>query len=176
MRPRCCPCCGNPSTPHGRALGVVGHGTYSRQVCGVVPGENIVIEVRRFLCKACKRTFSVLPPDLIRGRWYSAAAILVVLVGHLLLASSAAALAEAHGPTVVAERWRTPQRWAAQLGAPLWSHRAREVGDRPDLPRATLLARLLGLAGTHARGPTDELHAAARLLTVAPASRRSHAR
>ena len=154
----------------------MGHGTYSRQVRGLEPGRDVMVEVRRFLCVACGRTVSVLPPDLIPRRWYSAAAILMLVIGHLLLATRASTLAKLYGPSVLAESWRLPGRLAAQLGTSLWAHRAREVGDGPDVPREHLLSRLLGLAGTHARAPADELRAAAQMLTADPASQRQRAR
>jgi len=164
--PTSCPCCGNPTYPPGGAFGVIGHGTYRRQVLGRGQGNSFVIHVRRYLCKACRRTFAVLPDDLIPRRWYAAAAILAVLVGHLVLGTAAATLSAAHGPGFTQEGWRTPARWARQLCAPLWAHRAREVGHRPDLDRGEALQRLLARVGAHARGPTSELEVAARALGV----------
>ena len=63
--PSSCPCCGNPTYPPGGTLGVIGHGTYRRQVIGVGLGRSLLIFVRRYLCKACRRTFAVLPDDLL---------------------------------------------------------------------------------------------------------------
>jgi hypothetical protein len=135
-----------------------------------------MVGVRRLLCTACGRTVNVPLPDLIPRRWCSAAAILMLVIGHLLLATRASTLAKLYGPSVLAESWRLPSRLAAQLGIMLWARRAREVGDGPDLPHEALLSRLLGLAGTHARAPAEELHAAARMLTADPASQSRRAR
>lgn len=162
--PTSCPYCGNPTYPPGAALGVIGHGTYQRQVLGL--GQGFVIHVRRYLCKACRRTFAVLPDDLIPRRWYAAAAILAVLVGHLVLGATAAALNAAHGPGATQQGWRTPARWARQLCAPLWAHRAGEVFHRPGLHPGEVLQRLLARVGAHARSPTTELEIAARALGV----------
>ena len=164
--PMSCPCCGNPTYPPGAAYGVIGHGTYQRQVLGCGQGNSFVIYVRRYLCKACRRTFAVFPDDLIPRRWYAAAAILAVLVGHLVLGSAVAALSSTHGPGGTQQGWRTPARWARQLCAPLWAHRAREIGHRPDLDRGEVLRRLIALVGVHARSPSTELEAAARALGV----------
>ena len=162
--PSSCPCCGNPTYPPGGTLGVIGHGTYRRQVIGLGLGRSLLIFVRRYLCKACRRTFAVLPDDLLIGRWYAAAAILRVLIGHLIFGTSAAVLSAEHGPGTTQQGWRTPARWARQLCASLWAHRAGAVGYRRDVARSEVLQRLIALVGAHARSPAAELDVAARAL------------
>lgn len=85
LRPGCCPLCEQPSRELGGGLQVVGHGTYRRQALGLTGGcREMLIWIRRFLCRACGRTISVLPDSLYPGRWYSAALILASLTLALL--------------------------------------------------------------------------------------------
>lgn len=182
QRPAFCASCGNPAHPPGGCLGIVGHGTYQRQVRGFAPGEWILVHIRRFLCVACKRTTSVLPDSLLPWRWYSGTAILRVLVQVLLLGVAVADLRGSIGPGGRDPHWSSPARWMRQLGERLWSWHAAELGHSPGLEHGDFLGRLLGLAGAHARSPDDELEVAARRLvtgtTHAPGDvrREGHAR
>ena len=173
LRPSSCPCCGAAAYPASGNLGVVGHGTYQRQVRGLAPGQWVVIFIRRYLCLTCKRTISVLPDLLLPWRWYSANSILMVLVQALLLGVAVASLRDAIGPGGRAPHWLTPARWARQLGDRLWSWRAAEVGHCAKLERPELLARILALGDAHARSPDVELErAACRLIAGTSHSRR----
>ena len=46
---------------------------------GLHPGEQLVIPVRRYLCRACWSSTAVLPDELHPGRLYCGAAILISL-------------------------------------------------------------------------------------------------
>ncbi len=58
---------------------MVGHGVRRRQVCGPAePGEQPrvhVLEVRRYRCRECRRTVTVVPRGVIGRRHYSAGAV-----------------------------------------------------------------------------------------------------
>jgi len=163
LRPDFCPGCTGAAHPASEKLGIIGHGTYTRQVRGLSPGGWILIHVRRYLCVGCKRTISVLP-SLHPGRWYAAAAILRALVGALLLSASIADLRETIGPGDRSPHWTSPARWARQLGRGLWPWRAAELGHTDGQPRAEFLRRLLARGGCHARSPDPDLDLAARQL------------
>lgn len=151
LRPAFCPCCGQPAHPPGGRLGVVGHGTYQRQVLGLHPGEQLVIPVRRYLCRACSSTTAVLPDELHPGRLYCAAAILISLWATLAQKVAARAVREWFGSPGETAGWRAVRRWRTTLLVGLWGGLARQAGcaggpcDREDGTRR--LDRLLGLAG-----------------------------
>jgi transposase-like protein len=70
-RPEHCPCCGTPHT-------VIGHGFYPRK-----PKDQTHVYriwVKRWFCKACRRTLSVLPSFLLRFRHYLLVVIEQVVV------------------------------------------------------------------------------------------------
>jgi len=162
LRPASCPGCAGAAHPASGDLGIVGHGTYTRQVRGISPGGWILIHVRRYLCLGCKRTISVLPNSLIPGRWYAAAAILRTLVGALLLSASIADLRATIGPGERSPHWTSPARWARQLGRGLWPWHRAELAGSDGQPREEFLRRLLARSGCHASSP--DLDFAARQL------------
>jgi hypothetical protein len=163
LRPVSCPGCGRAAHASGPRLGIVGHGTYQRQVLGLVPGRAIVIRIRRYLCQACRKTISVLPDVLLPWRWYTAGAILAVLVGALIARNATADLRESRGPGGRAPHWTTPARWSSALLERLWAWMAAELGGSVGIEPTDRLRRLLGLLGVHARSPDEELIAATRL-------------
>lgn len=76
VRPRCCPHCGAVAGVPG-ALNLWGHGARSHEV--VVPGDRPSLTrvwVRRFLCRPCDKTCSVLPSGCLPRHLYSLWAIL----------------------------------------------------------------------------------------------------
>ncbi|MEZ6014598.1 MAG: DUF6431 domain-containing protein [Planctomycetota bacterium] len=143
-------------------LGIVGHGTYERQLLPEAPGDRGTISVRRYLCLTCRRTISVLPDQLLPWRWYSGATILIVLVRLLIDGLSVASLREEFGPGGRFPYWKSPRRWAHQLCKRLWSWHAAALGDAKRVAPDELLRRLLALGRAHARSPNDELERAAR--------------
>ena len=99
LRPSACPRCKNPARRPGGRLGIVGHGTYLRQVLGRVgASQSLVIRIRRYLGRGCRRTISVLPEALLPGRWYAGAVILLALTLSLLLAVPAGEVRRRHRP------------------------------------------------------------------------------
>ena len=173
LRPRSCPSCGHPARSPGAPMGIVGNGTYRRQVLGVVAAtESLVILVRRFLCRGCDVSISVLPDALLPRRWYAGTVMLLALALSLLRGQSASEVrrglrhrGEAHG-------WKTLDRWQRQLLAPLWNWVAAQIGFEDCGPgadrvqRSTRLRRLLLLRGVHARSPDADIEQAACALAM----------
>jgi hypothetical protein len=168
LRPRACPACCQPAFEAGKAVQIVGHGTYERQVLGVAEAtRELVVRVRRYLCRGCARTISVLPDELYPRRWYAAGAILLVLFRKLFKGETAAVLREQFGVPAETPGWRTLQRWCRQLLAPLWSWFAKQLGIRAMASAAGRLRRLLGLRGLGGTASAAEVMSAARSLITA---------
>jgi hypothetical protein len=161
LRPCACPLCGEPSRRPGQRLGIVGHGTYLRQVLGA--GRALVIRVRRYLCRACRRTISVLPEALLPRRWYAGGVILLALMLSLVLGVAAAEVRRRLAEPGETRGWKTLDRWQRQLLAPLWSWMAAQLGFAAGVPgsdrvqRADRLRKLLLLHGAGGRSPTEEI-------------------
>lgn len=171
LRPSCCPLCQQPSRPPGGGLQIVGHGTYRRQALGLLGGcRDLVVWIRRFLCRGCRRTISVLPDMLYPRRWYAAVAILVSLTLALLVGEPASRIRERLGHAGETRGWKTLERWQRQLLSPLWSWLSRELGfteparDREGSRRR--LVRLLALHGASGTSPPAEIEDVARRLVV----------
>ncbi len=131
LRPASCPLCGELAFSPGERLGIVGHGTYRRQVLGVVDvtGESVT-HVRRYLCRGCKRTISVLSDDLHPRRWYAAGSILEALRLQLLEEKSEREIRERFGVVTESESWRSLRRWRSDLLVTLWYWLSRRLGIR----------------------------------------------
>jgi hypothetical protein len=164
LRPHACPLCGRPSRPPGEQLGLVGHGTYLRQVLGrLCAAKALVIRVRRYLCRGCRRTISVLPDALLPGRWYAGTVILLALTLSLLCGIPAREVRRRLGEGGETPGWKTLARWQRQCFAPLWSWVAAQLGcgsrgpggDR--VQRSDRLRKLLALHGADARSSTGEI-------------------
>lgn len=78
-RPAACPCC-------GQAGSLVGHGFYVRKALDQT--QVFHVRVKRWRCKACRRTTSVLPSFLLRFRHYLLAVISQTLVARFELGAS----------------------------------------------------------------------------------------
>ncbi len=156
LRPSSCPCCGQPSRPPGQPLGIVGHGTYTRQVLGLVGrSRQLLIIVRRFLCRGCSRTISVLPDALYPGRWYAGIVMLACLFLSLLDNVPAAEVRDRVGGIGRGAGWKTLRRWQRQLLSPTWGWLARQIGCSTELAcgRAEQVRRLRRLLTLHGPGP-----------------------
>ena len=93
----------------------MGHGMYSRQVCGLIETGWIIIWIRRFLCLVCGHTMSLLPNWLHPWRWYAGTVIIEALFRHCILLESAAAIGARFGRPEDAVEWRSLRRWRLQL-------------------------------------------------------------
>jgi len=129
LRPRFCPLCHQVThTPDG-GLWIIGHGTYSRQVLGFSEHGDVVIFIRRFLCKRCIHTISILPDFLLPWRWYAAPMIFGALWLHLVEGQREADIRARFGIDVEDENWRTLRRWRTQLLHTLWFWLAPRLGS-----------------------------------------------
>jgi hypothetical protein len=160
LRPACCPVCDQPAMPPGERLGIVGHGTYQRQVLGLAERfQALVVWVRRYLCRGCGVTISVLHEALYPGRWYAGGAILASLFLHLVQRRSATRVRERVRGTSESAGWRTLRRWQRQLLCSLWGLLAKQLGFPSTAPvdrdeSRLRLQRLLALRGA---APPDDV-------------------
>ena len=125
---------------------------WERQVLG--PGSpgaapaHIVVQLRRYRCRACNAILIVGPRGLVPRRWYGAGAIALALVMYAGGATSAATRARVSPVHVVGasavERWATLVRWD-RSGAP---HRTVRRGGA----RIARAARHCGARHPCARG------------------------
>lgn len=177
LRPTCCPLCQEPSRTE-EGLRIVGHGKYRRQVLGLSGGrEQLLIWIRRFLCRGCRHTISVHPDGLYPGRWYAGVAILLGLVLSLLEGKADQEIRERIAGAREARGWKSLERWRRQLLSPLWSWLARQLGasGRPGDRKASRrrLWRLLSLHGAGTDSVSEAADQVARQLVVATAHVRS---
>jgi hypothetical protein len=155
-RPATCPCCEVAARPVGGRLVIVGHGVVERQVRGPVEAagtpESLVIQVRRYRCRACKAILEVGPRGLVRRRWYGAGAIALALAGYAGGETSVSIRRRVSPSATVGvsarERWVTLVRWvdATREG------RLFAVSGLGDLPRRRVAEQVvLALAGRGGR-------------------------
>lgn len=149
LRPSYCVVCGQASRNAEGKLQIVGHGMYSRQVCGLVETGWILIWIRRFLCLACGHTMSLLPDWLHPWRWYAGTVIIEALYRHCVLMESAASIGARFGRPEEAMEWKSLRRWRKHLlvSPTLWGWTGPTLGiTEPAASRAqcrTYLMRLL---------------------------------
>lgn len=131
-RPEACPGCGAMAREGGRLL-LVGHGSYERWV--KVPRE-IRIRIRRYLCKRCRATTSVLPLWLLPRFQYTALVILVSLMQFHVEGKTAAVVTARFGLGHAKHGWFTLRRWGAcfLVSGALWGWLGARLGVRPDTP------------------------------------------
>jgi len=165
-RPGTCPCCNAATRPVGGRLVVVGHGVVERQVRGPMSAagrsETIVIQVRRYRCRACKAILVVGPLGLVHRRWYGAGAIALALDAYARGDTSVSIRHRVSPNAVVGvsarERWVTLVRWieAARDG------QLFAVSDLGELARRRVAEHVvLALAGRAGRALGDDLGEAA---------------
>ena len=142
LRPKSCPLCGElASRPGEHRLGIVGHGTYRRQVLGVLESTSeAVTDVRRYFCRGCRHTIAVLSDHLHPRRWYAAEVILEALRLGLLERWSDAEIRAHFGIELDSGRWRSLLRWRWALLVTLWYWLAKRLGAR-SLPKGKSEAR-----------------------------------
>lgn len=166
MRPTNCPLCGNLAFSPGKVFGIVGHGTYQRQVLGVVEViREAVTWVRRYLCRGCGHTINILPDHLHPGRWYAAGAILKALWLHLIEEKRESEIRECFGIEIDSESWRSLRRWRSELLVTLWSWFSKRLGvSDPATTRSEGRRRLEQLLAE--AGPGADLRTAGRNLAT----------
>lgn len=159
LRPVSCPGCGEASKPAGKPLGIVGHGTYTRWIRGLLEHPRaLAVRIRRYFCRGCSRTISVLPDELHPRRWYAAAAILLTLALHYLDGSSQEDLRLRFDPSSADPRWSQPWRWGRDLLLGLWTGLAGQLGvSGKALDRQRIEERLRRLLRLHDIDPARRL-------------------
>lgn len=164
LRPKFCTICGASCRDAHGALQIVGHGMYSRQVCGLSEATWIVIWVRRFICLACGHTLSRLPDWLHPWRWYAAPAIIEALYRHCILRQSPREIGIRFNRPGDESRWRSLDRWRAQLlvSPTLWGWLAPRLAvTHPalsDEEAGSYVFRLLSEGMGQIRSSIDLLH------------------
>ena len=157
-RPAFCPVCGQGFRYEDGRLAIIGHGFYKRQLLGLAELPAGLIWIRRFLCRACRKTISILPDQAHPYRWYAAVAILQALWLHLLLGATAREVSSRFRG-VASSSWRSLRRWGQQLlqSPTLWGWLGRSLGvDDATLPAA----RARRLISQSLPMPSDQLDAA----------------
>ncbi|WP_420715198.1 transposase family protein [Corallococcus sp. BB11-1] len=123
VRPASCAACGAASRPVGGPLGLHGHGSRSRQVRGPLDSgaSPVLVElrVRRYRCRACGVSQTVVPAEVLARKLYSLAAIAWALALWGLESLTAAAVRGRVSPWDVvgpgsAGRWDALCRWARE--------------------------------------------------------------
>ncbi len=129
MRPVACPGC------EGKRI--VAHDWYERRA--VYPDEDVLVAIRRWRCKACGKTISLLPSFLHRHRHYALIVIETVLRGRL----------EQNMPwsDLSVASQRSMRRWLAALVAQALGWLARLLTA---LARVMPLLGMLDAHGSHA--------------------------
>ena len=124
--------------------------------------ETIVIQVRRYRCRACKAILVVGPLGLVHRRWYGAGAIALALDAYARGDTSVSIRHRVSPNAVVGvsarERWVTLVRWieAARDG------QLFAVSDLGELARRRVAEHVvLALAGRAGRALGDDLGEAA---------------
>jgi hypothetical protein len=148
LRPSHCTTCGQAVRNAEGKLQIVGHGMYSRQVCGLIETGWILIWIRRFLCLACGRTMSVLPDWLHPWRWYAGTVIIEALYRHCVLMESTASIGARFGRPEEAMEWKSLRCWRKQLlvAPTLWGWTGPTLGvTEPAASRTQCSAYLMRL-------------------------------
>jgi hypothetical protein len=161
LRPACCPACDHPAFAPGKPLRIVGHGKYRRQVLGLVEASGeLLIWVRRYLCRGCGRTISVLPAGLYPRRLYAGMVIVASVFLSLLCGQPAQQVCRRWGGEA-APSWKTLGRWERQMLWPLFGWLARQLGIAagPARDRSERRRRLGRMLALHGLGPPSELEA-----------------
>ena len=132
VRPGCCPMCKTASQQPGRPLNLVGHGSRQRQLRALQkltePPQTLVLYVRRFWCRACERSLTVIPWEVVPGRWYGLRTIAFAIALFGLSGQSADVIRKTCSPWPTFDSgWRQLQRWIrdfAHKAHPRPTHRA----------------------------------------------------
>jgi hypothetical protein len=169
-RPARCPHCGRVGHGLGQVVGLVGHGVRERQLRGPIePGGSsatLVLLVRRYRCRWCAHTVTVLPRGVVALRHYGGYAIASAFWSYGVkgdrLEQTRGMVA---GGVTFEAGWPSLRRWAQAAGRgelfgqvrrwPL-SWTVRQQAER-------IATTLLALVAGHERDPHSRLRQAAEL-------------
>jgi len=169
-RPACCPHCGRAGHALGQVVGLVGHGVRERQLRGPIepwaPSTTVVLRVRRYRCRWCGHTVTVLPRGVVARRHYGGYAIASAFWQYGVKQRSIERTREiVAGGNTFEPGWPSMRRWAQAAG------RGELFGEvRPWPPNWTLRRQaeriattLLALVAGDERDPQMRLRQAAEL-------------
>jgi hypothetical protein len=130
---------------------LTGHGFYSRTL--VDAAFDGLIRVRRYLCRLCKRTLSLLPEFALPWLRFGISVISLFLVAHLLKGLTLAAAALAAGQTIMpyqrGQFWvRRFRKQAPALGAAL-APLATPAAASDFVARAVAMLESIGWIAAH---------------------------
>ncbi len=145
-RPDRCPCCNLGARPLGAALRLVGHGVRRR---GLVwrtglghQIRRVVLWVRRYLCRACGHTMTVLPCEVAPRRRYDLGLIVFCLAVWSGESMSAAAVRRIVCPDSCELDWPQLRRWVRALSSGC---------DPPKVTARRVVQQAAGRAPPHTR-------------------------
>ena len=147
----------------GGPLGLVGHGTRERMLWGPLSAvgrpESIVFEVRRYRCRHCQRTTTVVPRGLLYRRLYNAVAIALGLglwaVERLATHGIRSRVSPHRGaPSEREHGWRSLGRWSRDAQK-LWPWLS--CGHRDGRLRGAEVVQQLAGRALSTSGPLVEL-------------------
>jgi hypothetical protein len=133
-RPDFCPCCGAPAWYCGKLV-LIGNGTYERWA--KIP-QGIKIRIRRYLCRRCRRTCSVLPHWLLPRFQYTAPVILSSLDQYFVAGETAAVVTAPFDLSEAKHGWGTLLRWGSAflVSTILWGWLGTRLGVREGATRS----------------------------------------
>jgi hypothetical protein len=105
----------------------------------------VILEMRRYRCRACRAILVVGPRGLVRRRWYGAGAIAGAIAAYAREETSASARSRTSAARVIGvsatERWATLSRWIdAARRAELFGVRGLVNLDRRAIAKQVVLA------------------------------------
>jgi hypothetical protein len=169
-RPACCPRCRVASRTPGEPLGLVGHGLRDRQVRGPIePGARpslLTLRARRYRCRHCTATVTVVPRGCVPARHYGAAAIALACMLYGMRGESLRATRVRVSPWRSTEPgWPVMRRWLRAIeGGAIFTRVRRCPGDWTARRRAERVAQIvLGAADAHGAIELRVFAGAARL-------------
>jgi hypothetical protein len=103
-------------------VGLVGHGLRERQLCGVLEPDGpcvfVVLVVRRYRCRWCSATMTVVPKGVVSRRRYSGFAVAWALWLYGVAELGLEHVREQVAPGVTFEAgWASVRRWIEAAGA-----------------------------------------------------------
>jgi len=141
-RPDHCPQCGTQQP-------LVGHGFYSRTL--VDNAFDGVIRVRRYLCRWCRRTVSLLPEFSLPYFRFSVSVIAAFLIARLLKGRTlvAAAVSQPHMPYQRGQFWVRRFRQQAKALCAALAAKITPLSAADFVTRALLMLQSLGWIAAH---------------------------
>ncbi len=136
-RPSSCPLCGTRK-------GLVAHGFYRRTL--VEQDFDGVLRVRRYLCRACRRTVSLLPDFVLPYLRFGLAVVARFLKARLVQGRTLTAAGQAAGQSTMS--YQRGQQWVGRFRAQAAPLAAALAALTPSPPAPDFTARALAMLET----------------------------